>query len=399
MIDNEIYHINEHIKKELNNEFKGSERKKTVILDDGKKYLLKLSDPIREKGRNLSYINNAYSEYLGCKIAKSIGLPVQNVILGNYTYINKDGKTNTRPACLCEDLRGKGEKLLEVDTISLSNYEDTSKEISFNIINNKIAHIKDIDIEKTKEFYYNQFIFDALVGNTDRHNGNWGVLTDEYSTYTKVAPIYDCGSSLLPLVGDNELSLKNKDNMYLNIYSVITDNGKKINYKDFLINVRNKDVDNALLRIIPKIDLEEINNIIINIPNFSNKRKLMYSELLNKRYNNILVPALQNIFEINKSDFDDKDYDLYLFYRDNIKQISDLDFYKKTAVNICDKEYEIIRINKKYAIFVNKDICTGLLPIRSNNEEIAKAINVLCKKDDNFIQKIHEYKEEGKVKE
>lgn len=125
----------------------------------------------------------------------------------------------------------------------------------------------------------------------------------------------------------------------------------------------------------------------------------MYSELLNKRYNNILVPALQNIFEINKSDFDDKDYDLYLFYRDNIKQISDLDFYKKTAVNICDKEYEIIRINKKYAIFVNKDICTGLLPIRSNNEEIAKAINVLCKKDDNFIQKIHEYKEEGKVKE
>ncbi len=79
-----MYDINNHIKKELFNEYKGSERKKTVILDNNKKYMLKLSDPIREKGHRISYINNAYSEYLGCKIAKSIGLHVQEVITRKY---------------------------------------------------------------------------------------------------------------------------------------------------------------------------------------------------------------------------------------------------------------------------------------------------------------------------
>lgn len=111
-----IYNINEHIVKELYNEFKGSERKKTVILDDGKKYLLKLSDPTRELHRDISYINNAFSEYLGCKIAQVIGLPVQNVILGNYKYKSRNGDICVRPACLCEDLRKNNEKLIEMDT-------------------------------------------------------------------------------------------------------------------------------------------------------------------------------------------------------------------------------------------------------------------------------------------
>ena len=140
----EIYNINKHIKRELYNEYKGSERKKTVLLDDGKKYMLKLSDPIREKGRNVSYINNAYSEYLGCKIAEIIGLPVQNVILGNYTYVNDIGENHTRPAVLCEDLRADNEMLLEIDTLSLSNYEDTTRELTFSNINNKIKDRKSV---------------------------------------------------------------------------------------------------------------------------------------------------------------------------------------------------------------------------------------------------------------
>lgn len=381
MSKKEIYNINSHIKKELNNEYKGSERKKTVILNDNKKYLLKMADPIREKGRNISYINNAYSEYLGCKIAESIGFPVQHVILGNYAYQNKNGDTHIRPACLCEDLRADNEILMEIDTLALSDYEDVSKEVSFSNINNKINHIKGINTEEVKRFYYDMFIFDALIGNTDRHNGNWGILADKYADYVKIAPIYDCGSALLPLVGDNDLPLENKDNTYLNIYSVITDNENKINYKDYLINVRNKDTDNALLRIIPKINLERINNIIISTPDFTDKRKLMYEELLDKRYNQILIPALQNIFEINKYNDKYKNVDLYRFYKDSIKPISDLEYQVPATCKIYDKEYNLMRISKKYAIFIDNGICTGLLPIRSNNNEIAKAISVLLNKN------------------
>ena len=321
----EIYNINKHIKRKLYNEYKGSERKKTVILDDSKKYMLKLSDPIREKGRNVSYINNAYSEYLGCKIAEVIGLPVQNVILGNYTYTNDVGESHTRPAVLCEDLRADNEMLLEIDTLSLSNYEDTTRELTFSNINNKISHIKGIDTSELKEFYYNMFIFDALTGNTDRHNGNWGLITDKFSTYLKIAPIYDCGSSLLPLLGDNELPIKDKESVYLSICSIILEDKKKINYLDYLINTRNPDVDAALLRMIPNINLNKINDIIIDTPDFSNNRKVMYSELIDKRYNNIFIPALQNIFNVDKPrNFDYDGVDLFSFYKDNIETQSRL---------------------------------------------------------------------------
>lgn len=33
-----------------------------------------------------------------------------------------------------------------------------------------------LDTEKIKEKFWDMFIVDSLIGNTDRHNGNWGVL-------------------------------------------------------------------------------------------------------------------------------------------------------------------------------------------------------------------------------
>ena len=69
--------------KELLNLYKGSDKKKTIIYND-KKYLLKFSDSIREKNKKISYINNAYSEYIGSSIFKICGFNVQNTILGTY---------------------------------------------------------------------------------------------------------------------------------------------------------------------------------------------------------------------------------------------------------------------------------------------------------------------------
>ena len=61
------------------NNYKGSEKKKTLIYN-GKKYLVKFPDPIREKNKNISYINNAFSEYIGSNIFKMIGFETQNTI-------------------------------------------------------------------------------------------------------------------------------------------------------------------------------------------------------------------------------------------------------------------------------------------------------------------------------
>ena len=60
------------------NSYKGSEKKKTLVYNK-KRYLVKFPDPIREKNKNISYINNAYSEYIGSNIFKIIGIDTQTL--------------------------------------------------------------------------------------------------------------------------------------------------------------------------------------------------------------------------------------------------------------------------------------------------------------------------------
>lgn len=69
-------------------EYGGSEKKKKIIYN-GEVYLLKFPDPIREKNMPLSYINNVFSTYIGCKIFESVNIPVQKVILGIYNEKKK----------------------------------------------------------------------------------------------------------------------------------------------------------------------------------------------------------------------------------------------------------------------------------------------------------------------
>ena len=42
------------------------------------------------------------------------------------------------------------------------------------------------------------FIVDALIGNWDRHNGNWGFLYNAATDEVTLAPVFDCGSCLFP---------------------------------------------------------------------------------------------------------------------------------------------------------------------------------------------------------
>ncbi|MCI9596343.1 MAG: hypothetical protein HFE75_03415 [Firmicutes bacterium] len=44
---------------------------------------------------------------------------------------------------------------------------------------NAISEQMILDPLKLNEFFWDMFIVDALVGNFDRHNGNWGFLVNE----------------------------------------------------------------------------------------------------------------------------------------------------------------------------------------------------------------------------
>ena len=220
------------------NIYKGSEKKKTLIYNN-KKYLVRFPDPIREKNKNISYINNAYSEYIGSNIFKLIGFETQNTILGKYNYNDKE-----KIVCACEDFTSKDKALYEFESLALSTNPD--KKINTEIIDimEVIESSNLINSDKTKKIFWDMFVVDALIGNTDRHNGNWGFILDAKTKEISFSPIYDCGSCLNPLLEDEEIEKIDETeikNLAINCYSCLKEDSKKINYIEFIKKMNNKE--------------------------------------------------------------------------------------------------------------------------------------------------------------
>lgn len=263
------------------NTYKGSEKKKTLRYNE-KKYLVKFPDPVREKNRNVSYINNAFSEYVGSNIFKLTGFETQNTILGEYEYKGKE-----KIVCACEDFTSDKKVLYEFENIALSTNPDKKIGTELNEIMEVIEENKMINAEETKEKFWDMFVIDALIGNTDRHNGNWGFLLDLESGKVKFAPIYDCGSCLNPMIEDSEIEKIGSTeihNLSINCYSCIKENNKKINYMTYIKQMKNEECNKAIIRIFPNIDIEKINDFIENISYISSVRKGFYKEIIKIRY-------------------------------------------------------------------------------------------------------------------
>ena len=362
--------FNKEIIKELPNEYTGSEKKKTVILSDGKQYLLKLPDPTRDKRNNLSYINNALSEYIGCKIVKSIGLDVQNVLLG--TYITDEGKFKI--ACACEDVRSKNEYMSQISTLNLS-YPEGKREKAIKIdtvekfaSNNPFVNKKDV-----LDFFYNQMIADALIGNPDRHTGNWGILTDRVSGKSRMSPIFDCGSCLNSLADDNHLNIENINSIALNSsYAILKSNGNPIILYHYINSLENEQLNSRILDIMKNINLNEINHIIDSIECISSIRKNYYKKFIDLTYNKILLSAYKKIQRekilSNKQGFKNLNYKK--FYNDVLKELYNLPLYENIACNV---EYDIINIRR----ISNKDFILLDAEAQNNYIKIDSSHNLL----------------------
>lgn len=263
------------------NNYKGSEKKKTLIYNN-KKYLVKFPDPIREKNKNISYINNAFSEYVGSNIFKIVGFKTQNTILGNYTYNGKD-----KIVCACEDFTDENNILYEFESLALSTNPDKKIGTEISDIMEVIEENKMIDSETTKQKFWDMFVIDSIIGNTDRHNGNWGFLLNKNTGTVTFSPIYDCGSCLNPILEDTEIEKFTETelkNLAINCYSCLRDNGKKINYMTYIKEMKNQECNNAIKRLFANIDIDKIENFIDNIECMTDIRKEFYKRIINQRY-------------------------------------------------------------------------------------------------------------------
>ena len=87
----------------------------------------------------------------------------------------------------------------------------------------------------------------------------------------------------------------NKDALNFRIFKIplsgIRQNNTKINYFDFISSLNNKNCNDALLRIVPRINMAEIYHIIDTTP--------LITELQSKFYKTILAARKEKILDFS----------------------------------------------------------------------------------------------------
>ena len=190
---------------------------KICIIYNNEEYMLKfpsVNDNVTEK----TYSNSCISEYIACNIIKTLGLNVQETILGKYT-----SQGTEKIVVACKDFTNYGKVFKQFAELKNSQIE-TSKNGYGTELDEVIETIEQqqiYDIKELKEFFWNMFIADSLVGNFDRHNGNWGFLIDEKSQKIEIAPIYDCASCLYPQLTEEKIEeiLNNEDEINARVFT------------------------------------------------------------------------------------------------------------------------------------------------------------------------------------
>lgn len=276
------------------NKFKaygGANGNKINIIYKDESYMLKFP-PVPRRNKIISYTNGCVSEYIACHIFQSIGINTQETILGTYT--DKKGKEKTVVAC--KDFTSGGKTLMEFahlkNTCIDSEQSGYGKELAS--ILKAIDEQNLLPPDDLRAFFWDMFITDALLGNFDRHNGNWGFLINEELKTAEIAPVYDCGSCLYPQLSleGMEQVLNNDDEINRRIFvfpaSSIEEDGKKIAYFDFISSLKNPDCNKALKRIYRQIDMKKIYKIIEETPSIVEIQKDFYKVMISERKEKIL---------------------------------------------------------------------------------------------------------------
>lgn len=283
--------------------YAGANGNKISVIYEDKQYMLKFP-PQAKLNQGIGYSNSCFSEYLGCRIYESIGIPVQKTLFGVYTVKGKQ-----KIVVACGDFTEPGVSLQ--DFASLKNSMIDSERRGYGTELTDILQTIDeqtlVDRDSLLERFWDMFIVDAFIGNWDRHNGNWGFLYDDRTDEMTLAPVYDCGSCLYPQADEKIMDAVLSDSSERNhrIYNIplsaIMQDGEKIKYFDFLSSLKNEDCNHALMRVVPRINMPEIKSIIENMPFASDLQTRFYLTMLAERKVRILDFNFTALKQMEKS--------------------------------------------------------------------------------------------------
>ena len=283
--------------------FRGANgNKRSILLENGEYYMLKFPPEAKnKKNTELLYTNSCISEYVGCHIIQSLGMEAQETYLGTAKIKDKE-----KIVVACKDFNLNGYFLQEFAAIK-NGCINTSQNGYGTEIEEVLRAIREQEIypaAETEKFFWELFVADTLIGNFDRHNGNWGFLINEELGDVKLAPVFDCGSSLYPQLSDKKMEeiLKNPEEIDIRIYvfpnSALRVLDRKIHMGEFLLEDHGEFCRQAILEISDKTDFSKINLIVEETPFISEIRKEFYKTMLRERYMKLVIPAYQKIKKV-----------------------------------------------------------------------------------------------------
>ena len=310
MID--ILNLNNCVESSLS--YGGHGGDKLGIIYNNEKWFIKYPKSTKSlENVTLSYSTTPLSEYLGSMIYQKIGLLTHEVKLGIINNIL---------VVICKDFLANNEMILDYNSMKNSHNDEIEKYIlstsSLNNSNNDLEQIM-VYMDKNKYFkelpdlkkhFWQMFIIDALINNNDRNESNWGIIINKDTREIRIAPVYDNGASFYNKSDDNKFKnileddFKIKQVFFDSAVSIFEIDGKKINPLKYIMSLENEDCNEALKTIIPKIDLNEIENIFKELPNqyedikiISDISKDFYLQMLKYRYEKVLLPAYNNLIK------------------------------------------------------------------------------------------------------
>lgn len=163
---------------------------KAWIIENGKRYLLKGA-----YGKlNIEPIN----EWLASEISRRMGFSFTpyEITIYNKTLVSK-----------CPCFINENEELISASQIFYSE-KQLDNETDFETY---VRILEKHGIENAKDQVRNMFLVDYLIGNFDRHLNNYGIIRNVNTLkWERIAPIYDCGSSMCSNITDiNDLNVDN----------------------------------------------------------------------------------------------------------------------------------------------------------------------------------------------
>jgi hypothetical protein len=270
-------------------------RKKYLYIDPKTRRKAFFKYPMVDEQSGEIIIGEVWSEKIAADIGRVIEIPTPEVAIAK----NEDGFGSLSFSFL-ED----GEQLYH--GAEFLNVYFAVKEIGehFNPINlrhHKLDYILEITWRlNVQNNIIDILIYDALIGNTDRHSENWGLVSNMNNSNFKLAPAYDNSSSLAREFKNDEkrlLLLKDKNmlNHYIEKASACISTSEKKRTKHFdlvnmLLNINRKCVRDTIKKI-SYLDNTSIDAILSNVPDIimSSASKELVKKILNIRKDKLLT--------------------------------------------------------------------------------------------------------------